>query len=116
MTKDQAIPKAIAEAAFASLDKEIGRKKNEGALEAGISSSVKLEWTPEAREAFRALEAVCANVESNSQSLETDTISLWILQLSGSSVATQRAPSSLVVHWYIRTLSSLSPCGIPAQH
>jgi hypothetical protein len=63
VTKDQAIPRAIATAACSSLDEEIDRKRKEGALEAGISSSVGLEWTVETREAVRAFEsAFKANV------------------------------------------------------
>jgi len=57
VTKDQAIPKATADAACRSLDKEIARKREEGALEAGKSSSVKLEWSIQTREAVRAFEA-----------------------------------------------------------
>ncbi|KAH6714038.1 hypothetical protein BKA61DRAFT_55154 [Leptodontidium sp. MPI-SDFR-AT-0119] len=48
--KDQAIPKTIAEAACRSLDKEIARQREEGALEAGKASSVKLEWTTQTRD------------------------------------------------------------------
>ena len=93
VTKDQAISKATADAACGSLDKEIARKREEGALEAGKSSSVKLEWTTQAREAVRAFEAVCANLESTNQSSEANTISLLILHLSRISVATHRAAS-----------------------
>jgi hypothetical protein len=57
VTKDQVIPKATADAACRSLDEEIARKRGEGALEAGISSSVGLEWTVETRDAVRAFEA-----------------------------------------------------------
>jgi hypothetical protein len=57
VTKDQAIPKATANAACRSLDEEIERKKKEGALEAGKSSSVGLEWTVETRDAVRAFES-----------------------------------------------------------
>jgi hypothetical protein len=57
VTKDQAISEAVANAACRSLDEEIGRKRKEGALEAGISSSVGLEWTVETRDAVRAFEA-----------------------------------------------------------
>jgi hypothetical protein len=45
VTKNQAISKDTADTAYRSLNREIGRKKEEGALEAGISSSVRLEWT-----------------------------------------------------------------------
>jgi uncharacterized protein (UPF0147 family) len=65
VTKDQAIPKEIANAASESLDKEIDRKREEGALEAGISSSVRLEWTVQTREAVRVFEAALkANVRT----------------------------------------------------
>lgn len=57
VTKDQAIPKATADAAYRSLDEEVNRKRTEGALEAGISSSVGLEWTVETLDAVRAFEA-----------------------------------------------------------
>jgi len=97
VTKDQAIPIAIAEAACRSLDKEIDRQRKEGALEAGKASSVRLEWTTQTWEAVRAFEAafkaVCTNLESNSQSSETNTISLLILHQSTVSVAIQRAAS-----------------------
>lgn len=58
ITKEQAIPKATADAACRSLDEEINRKRREGALEAGVSSSVGLEWTIETRDAVRAFEDV----------------------------------------------------------
>jgi len=54
--KDQAIPKATADAASRSLDEEIDRKQREGALEAGKETSVGLEWTVEAQDALRAYE------------------------------------------------------------
>jgi len=63
ITKAQAIPKEIADAACASLDKEVARKKEEGALEAGKASSVKLEWTIQTQDAVRAFGVVCANLE-----------------------------------------------------
>ncbi|KAH8674383.1 hypothetical protein BGZ60DRAFT_270762 [Tricladium varicosporioides] len=53
VTKDQAVPKATADAACRSLDKEITRKREEGALEAGKASSEKLEWTTETQEVVR---------------------------------------------------------------
>jgi hypothetical protein len=63
---NQAIPKPIADAAHRSLDKEIARQREEGKLEAGKASSVRLEWTVETREAITAFgaafEAVCANL------------------------------------------------------
>ena len=68
--KLQAIPKATANAACESLDKEVARIKEEGALEAGKSSMVKLEWTVQTQEVVRIYENVCANLESNSQSLD----------------------------------------------
>ena len=93
VTKDQAIPKATADAACGSLDKETARKREEGALEAGKASSVKLEWTTETQEVVRvfgdAFRVVCANPESNCQSSATDTISLRTLHLSRVSVAIQ---------------------------
>jgi hypothetical protein len=55
--KDKAIPKDVADAACRSLDKEIARKRGEGALEAGKKSSVKLEWTKETQSAVRAFES-----------------------------------------------------------
>ena len=65
VTKDQAIPKEIANAACESLDKEIDRKREEGALEAGISSAVRLEWTVQTREAVRVFEtALKVNVRT----------------------------------------------------
>jgi hypothetical protein len=57
VTKDKAIPKAIADAACQSLDKEIARKTGEGALDAGKMSSVRLEWTKQTQDAVRAFEA-----------------------------------------------------------
>jgi hypothetical protein len=61
--KDQAIPKATADAACRSLDEEIDRKQREGALEAGKETSVGLEWTVKAQDALRAYEdAFKANV------------------------------------------------------
>lgn len=57
VTKDQAIPIAIADAAYKSLDKEIDRRREEGALKAGKKSSVKLEWTRETQEVVRIFEA-----------------------------------------------------------
>lgn len=54
--KEKAIPMAIADAAYLSLDKEITRKRNEGALDAGKSTSVKLEWTVETKAAVDAFE------------------------------------------------------------
>lgn len=96
-----AIPQAIANAACESLDKEIGRKREEGALEAGKLSSVMLEWTTRTREVIDifgiAFKVVCANLESNSQSSGANTISLRILHLSKVSVATQEAPSNGLV-------------------
>jgi len=66
VVKDQAIPKATANAAGGSLDEEIARKRGEGALEADVATSVtsvSLEWTGEAIEALRAYEdAFKANV------------------------------------------------------
>jgi hypothetical protein len=56
VVKDQAIPNAIANAACRSLDEEIGRKRREGALEAGRGTSVSLEWTGKAIEALKAYE------------------------------------------------------------
>ena len=108
VTKYQVIPKATADAACGSLDKEIARKREEGALKAGKTSSVKLEWTTETREAVRAFEAVCANLESNSQISETNTTSLRFLHQSRISVGTQRAVSDGLVQSYIRTFR-LSP-------
>jgi hypothetical protein len=49
--------KATADAACESLDKEIGVKREEGALEAGISTSVRLEWTLQTQEVVRVFEA-----------------------------------------------------------
>jgi hypothetical protein len=92
--KFQAIPKATADAACESLDKEIARKREESALEAGKWSSVILEWTIQTREVVCAYMAVCANLKSYSQSSETNIISLRILHLSIVSVATQRAASN----------------------
>jgi hypothetical protein len=43
VTKDQAIPKAIAGSACRSLDTEVERKRKEGALDAGTTTSVRLE-------------------------------------------------------------------------
>ncbi|KAH9205068.1 hypothetical protein DL95DRAFT_397995 [Leptodontidium sp. 2 PMI_412] len=57
VTKDYVIPQETAEAAFRSLDEEVGRKKREGALDAGKLSSVGLEWTVETHDAVRAFEA-----------------------------------------------------------
>jgi len=56
VVKDQAIPEATANAACGSLDEEIRRKRREGALEAGIATSVSLEWTGKAIEALKAYE------------------------------------------------------------
>jgi hypothetical protein len=67
----QAIPEAIANAACESLDKEIARKREQGALEAGESSSVKLEWTKQTEEVVRIYEDVCASLESNSVMLQS---------------------------------------------
>jgi hypothetical protein len=39
-TKDQIVPKAIADAAYESLNEQVVRKREEGALEAGKVSSV----------------------------------------------------------------------------
>jgi hypothetical protein len=65
VTKDQAIPKETADAACKSLDKEIDRKREEGALDAGTSSAVRLEWTVQTREAVRVFEtALKANVRT----------------------------------------------------
>ena len=65
VTKNQAISKDTADAAYRSLNREIGRKKEEGALEAGISSSVRLEWTLQTQEAVRVFEtALKANVRT----------------------------------------------------
>jgi len=65
VTKNQAIPKDTADAAYRSLNREIDRKKEEGALEAGISSSVRLEWTLQTQEAVRVFEtAFKANVRT----------------------------------------------------
>ncbi|KAF4637534.1 hypothetical protein G7Y89_g550 [Cudoniella acicularis] len=58
VVKDQAIPKATANDACGSLDEEIRRKRREGKLEAGIATTVSLEWTGEAIEALRAYENV----------------------------------------------------------
>jgi hypothetical protein len=66
--KLQATPKATANAACESLDKEVVRKKVEGAIEAGKLSFAKLEWTIQTREVVRIYKNVCANLESNSQS------------------------------------------------
>jgi hypothetical protein len=61
----QAISKDTANAAYNSLNREIGRKKEKGALEAGISSSVRLKWTLQTQEAFRVFEtALKANVRT----------------------------------------------------
>ena len=62
VTKAEAIPKTIADAACRSLDKEIARKREEGALEAGKSSSVKLEWTTQILDAVHAFKAVCVKL------------------------------------------------------
>jgi hypothetical protein len=66
-----AIPQAAANAACESLNKEIFRKKEEGALKAGESSSVKLEWTIQTQEIVRIYEDACANLESNSLMLQS---------------------------------------------
>jgi hypothetical protein len=58
VTKDQAISKAIADAACASLDKEVDRKREEGALKAGTWSSVRLEWTPQTHQVAEAFQTV----------------------------------------------------------
>jgi hypothetical protein len=65
VTKDQAISKEIADAACRSLDEDVDRKRREGKLDAGKSSSVGLEWTIETRAALRAYEAAfLANVRT----------------------------------------------------
>jgi len=43
MTKNQAISKDIVDVAYKSLNREIGRKKKKGILEAGILNLVRLE-------------------------------------------------------------------------
>lgn len=47
VTRVNAVPKTIADAACESLDKEIAQMRKEGALQAGQRSMVNLEWTPE---------------------------------------------------------------------
>jgi hypothetical protein len=54
VVKDQAIPEATANAAYRSLNKEVRRKRREGALKAGIATSVSLKWTGKAIEALKA--------------------------------------------------------------
>ena len=46
--KDHVIDQKTADAACKSLDDDVDRKRREGALEAGKSSFVGLEWTREA--------------------------------------------------------------------
>jgi hypothetical protein len=65
-TKDQVVPKAIADAACESLNEQVARKREEGALEARKSSSVRLEWTPQTGEVVRTFHRdVCTKPESN---------------------------------------------------
>jgi len=56
VTRSGAIPEALAEAARASLDDEVARRRAEGALEAGQRSSVKLEWTTQTAAVVQAFE------------------------------------------------------------
>ncbi|KAH8792167.1 hypothetical protein F5882DRAFT_488338 [Hyaloscypha sp. PMI_1271] len=67
----EAIPQATADAACESLNKEISRKRAEGALEAGEWSSAKLRWTKQTQEVVRIYEDACANLESNSLMLQS---------------------------------------------